>query len=176
MLMKFLLIFNIIFLFSSSDVYARKSSLSEEETKFLKMLEKQKVDLNKITGKSAIKKVVKKATQKKVSKKGKKMPVYVPAPIVRDPQKNGYVIDRDSTKIQTVAISYMDAVNINLCYSAGVTIALDESYQDELQRVIKDDDEYIDAKQFENNRGVYVKLKQPIAEGKFWESALRLGT
>jgi predicted RNA-binding protein YlxR (DUF448 family) len=174
MLMRSLIIFNIIFLLSST-VYARKSSFSEEETKFLKMLEKQKIDLNKIESGKTVETVIKKVEKKKMEKK-KKMPVYVPAPIVRDPQKNGYMIDRDSTKIKEIAISYKDAVNINLCYSAGVTIALDETYQDELQRVIKDDDEFIDAKQFDNNRGVYVKLKQPVQEGKFWESALRLVT
>lgn len=175
MLMRNLIIFNILIALFSSNVFAKKATFSEEETKFLEMLEKQKIDLKKIKNVKSLEKVVKKV-DKKDPKKKKKMPVYVPAPIVMSAKKNGYMIDRDSTKIKEVAVSYKDAININICYSAGVTIALDETYQDELQRVIKDDDEYFDAKQFDNNRGVYVKLKQPIQKGKFWESALRLVT
>lgn len=174
MLMKNLIILNIILALFSSNVFAKKSTFTEEETKFLDMLEKQNIDLKSVDSKN-IKKVIKKTSTKKETKK-KKMPVYVPAPVVKNPKKNGYLIDRDSTKIKEISVSYKDAININLCYSAGITIALDDTFTDELQRVIKDDDEYIDAKQFDNNKGVYVKLKQPIQRGKFWESALRLVT
>lgn len=176
MLMKFFIIFNILTLFSFN-AFARKANFSEEETKFLKMLESQKIDIKDIKSSNELKKVIsKKKEVKSVKKKKKKKPVYVPAPAIKNAKKNGYMIERDSNKIKEVAISYKDALDIRMCYSAGVTLTFDDSYTDELQRVIKDDDEYIDAKQFDNNKGVYVKLKQPIQKGSFWESAIRLVT
>lgn len=107
--------------------------------------------------------------QKKVSNK-----IYKPAPVVDRANQNGYLIERDSPKIITYKMSHHDALSIKMCYSAGVTIAFDESFKEVLQRTIIDDQEYFEAKEFENKKGVYIRLKAPLQPGAHWESSIRL--
>ena len=99
------------------------------------------------------------------------------SPVESEPQStkhDGYVVERDSSKIIKKKLSVNDTLNIKLCYSSGASVSLDEDVQGEFQRIILDDKTFFDAIDFENHRGVYVKLKQPIDDGKFWESAIRL--
>lgn len=111
----------------------------------------------------------------KASKKSAPSKVYVPAPVIDQASQNGYLTERDSTKIVNVKLSQNDVLNVNVCYSAGVQVALDDSLGGEkFQRTIIDDADYFEAKEFSNKRGVYFKLKEPIQPGFYWESALRL--
>lgn len=110
---------------------------------------------------------------KKESSGGNK--IYRPAPVVDQAEQNGYLIERDSTKIVNVKMSQSDTLNVKVCYSAGVSIALDDSLNGEsFQRVIIDDSDYFEAKEFDNKRGTHFRLKEPIQPGFYWESALRL--
>lgn len=104
----------------------------------------------------------------------KRKPIYVPAPVEGDDPSAGFLIERDSSKIVTKRMSHNDAINMKMCFASGLTIALDNDIQDEFQRVIVDDKIFIDAAPFDNNRGVYVRLKKPVPNGTYWESAIRL--
>jgi hypothetical protein len=104
-----------------------------------------------------------------------KSPAYVPAPVeAQEVKHEGFLVERDSSKVIRKRMSFLDALNVKVCYSAGLSIILDEDIQTELQRVIIDDKIFFDAIDFDNHRGVFVKLKQPIPEGKYWESSVRL--
>lgn len=114
--------------------------------------------------------VPKKATAQKTNK------IYKPAPVVDRANQNGYLIERDSPKIVTYKMSHNDTLNIKMCFSAGVSVAFDDSFKETIQRTIIDDLEYFEAKEFENKKGVYIRLKAPIQPGEHWESAIRLVT
>jgi hypothetical protein len=97
--------------------------------------------------------------------------------VVDQANQNGYLVERDSPKIVVKQMSHMDTLNIKMCASAAVTVAFDDSFTGaELQTVVLDDLEYFEAKPFQNNKAVLVKLKNPIQKGSHWESALRLVT
>lgn len=100
-------------------------------------------------------------------------PVYVPAP-ARDKSEDTYVLERDSAKIITKSMSVTDSINLKLCFNAGVQVVFNEDISTTIQTVVIDDQIFFDARPFENNRGVYVRLKQPIPPGMYWESAVRL--
>lgn len=137
-----------------------KQTISKEEAEMLKSLERKKISVDKLI----------KTKKKKINK------VYQPAPVVNDSLRTGYLVERDSSKIQEVKMAHDDVLHVKMCYSAAATITLDDSYQDELQRVIIDDNAYFEAVQFQNNRGVLVRLKDKVPSNSHWESALRLVT
>lgn len=168
--MKYLIL-SLFFILLSSSSFARKRVITPEEEKMIEKLKQQQIQLKKSKEKSN-KKTVKTST---IPQK-KKAPIYKPAPVVDAASNNGYVVDNDSTKIKTVSISHKDALTIKMCVSAGVMINLHNTFRDEFVRVLKDDDEFIDAEQMPGNRSVYVKLKQSVPNGKHWESAIRLVT
>lgn len=99
--------------------------------------------------------------------------IYIPAPVeAMDP--DGILLERDSSKVVTKRMGANDSMNIKICYNSGLSIAFDDDIEDTLQRVILDDRIFFDAQEFENQRGVYIRLKRPIPDGKNWESAIRL--
>lgn len=99
--------------------------------------------------------------------------VYSPAP-TRDKSEDGYVIERDSTKVITKKMSVTDSLNLKICFNAGVQITLDEDISTALQTIILDDKIFFDAMPFDNNRGAYIRLKQPVPPGMYWESSIRM--
>lgn len=163
--MKYLICFLLIINLAEAK---RRVVLSQEDTK---MLNEAKVSDFKKNEENE----VKEEKEELSGTKKKEYKIYRPAPVVSESQR-GFEIERDSTKIVTKYVSQADSLNVYICYSAGVTIALDESYNDEFQDAIIDDLIYFEAKEFENKKAVYVKLKQPIPENSHWESALRLVT
>lgn len=136
--------------------------LTKEETDLLDQLDSSKIatSLNKESEKN---------NKEKVNKKQ----IYVPAP-VEEKSPSDPVIERDSSKIRTVAMGVKDVLNLNICFNGGLTITLDQSIDDEISKIYKDDNEIIAAEPSENNRGVYVHLTREIEENKQWESAIRL--
>lgn len=113
--------------------------------------------------------------ESKKKREENKKALYSPSPQEKQEEKHeGYVVERDSSKVIKKKVSINDVLTLKICYSAGISLILDEDIQTELQRVILDDRTYFDALDFENHRGVYIKLKQPIPSGKFLESAIRL--
>lgn len=137
-----------------------KLEISQEEEEMLKIWEKEQAQKEKKT--------------KSVSTdvKGRR-PIYIPAP-VEEGDQDGVLLERDSSKVVTRRMGHNDTMNVKMCFSAGLSIALDQDIQDEFQRIILDDKIFFDAQEFENHRGVYVRLKRQIPEGKHWESAIRL--
>lgn len=110
----------------------------------------------------------------KLQEEKKLKAIYVPAPVEPKKPENGLLIERDSSKIRKVFMNTNDAINVTMCYSSGVNVILDENIRDTFQSVRLDDKIFFDAQIHENNRGVYIKLKNPIEEGSFWESSIRL--
>lgn len=100
--------------------------------------------------------------------------IYDPTPADAGVKQNGFVVDRDSQTIITKRVGTKDAVTIKMCIAYGVSIILDESIDTELQRIILDDKIFFGAEEFENKRGVFVRLTKPIPDGNRWESAIRL--
>lgn len=100
-------------------------------------------------------------------------PVYTPSQ-ARNKTNDGYVIERDSTKVVTKKVSVYDSINLRICFNAGAQIVLDEDISSTLQTIILDDKIFFDAISFDNNRGTYVRLKQPVPEGMYWESSVRM--
>lgn len=129
----------------------RESTLSREEQEFLKTID-----------------------ESKSGEAGNIRDTYVPAPVEVSGYYEGVKIDRDSSKVMTVRLSIKDSMTLRLCFSAGLSILLDDDVDTDLQRVLIDDRIFFDAQEFENKRGVYVRLKQPIPENSTWESALHL--
>jgi len=121
-----LLLINLL-LFSTS--YARKKVITPEQEKYLQAKEAEKIKLKN-------KKV------KKKKSKNKKM--YVPAPVVNKGKNLGFVVERDSAKIQKVKMTYHDRLNIKMCYSSGVSVILDENFQYTLQTANIDDKRFFD--------------------------------
>jgi hypothetical protein len=137
-----------------------KQLISQEEEEMLKMWEKEQTQKEK------------KSQAVSSDVKGRK-PIYVPAP-VEEGDQDGVLLERDSSKVVTRRMGHNDSMNVKMCFSAGITIALDQDIQDEFQRIILDDKIFFDAQEFDNHRGVYVRMKRQVPEGKHWESALRL--
>ena len=107
----------------------------------------------------------------------KKMPskAYEPAPTQSQEEKHeGFMADRDSSEVLRKKMSYTDALTVKMCYQNGLSIVLDDDITTEFQRVIIDDKLYFDAIDFDNHRWVYVKLKQPVPENRYWSSSIRL--
>lgn len=155
---NFLLIFNLL----SSVAFAQKNTITKEEAEMLKSLESKKISVEDL---------LKEDKPKKDEKK-----LYQPAPVTDHATNLGFLVERDSPKIQEVSLSHGDVLHVRMCISGAVSIVLDESYGDELQRTIIDDNAYFEAQTFTNNRGVLVRLKDRIPENNHWESALRLVT
>lgn len=187
--MKSVLNLILCFLIFESNAFAEKRIVTQDEMEMIQKLSKKTTNLKELQpqkkqsvetdvamqtpiGELANQNVAKKEEKKKVSNK-----IYKPAPVVDQANQNGYLVERDSPKIVTKAMSHMDTLNIKMCASAAVTIAFDDSFTGaELQTVVLDDIEYFEAKPFQNNKAVLVKLKSPIQKGSHWESALRLVT
>lgn len=191
--MKFLL--SLIICMYAASVGAQKRIISPEETEYLKMIEKQKINIEAQIQKTPaevknnVEVGVPTPSEGSAQVAPKKMPplyqqknnsgsrkIYTPAPVVNQAEQNGYLLERDSTKIVNVKMSQQDVLNVRVCISAGVSVSLDEESMagEKFQRVIIDDNDYFEAKEFDNKRGVYFRLKQAIQPGFFWESALRL--
>ena len=124
-------------------------------------------------------KSLKKKEEKQEAKKAEKRnPIYIPAPVKSDKERSqgNWVIERDSSRILTKRIHTDDALTVKMCFNAGLNISLHKQVQGEFQRIIIDDKIYFDAADLENKRGAYIRLKKPVPQGKYWESALRLVT
>lgn len=180
----------IILLMSGSNVYAQKRIVTQDEMEFIQKMAKKTTNLKELkvekkgtpdsvdmTVETPIAELAKTTPTNEDKKKKVSNKIYKPAPVVDQANQNGYLIERDSPKIVVKQMSHMDTLNIKMCASAAVTIAFDDSYTGaELQTVVLDDLEYFEAKPFQNNKAVLVKLKNPLQKGSHWESALRLVT
>lgn len=140
--------------------------ISKEEQELLKQLEKKNAAKENQENTSE--------EEDESSSLKKKKAIYIPAPVEDGKNNDGYLLERDSTRVVTKTISYNDALNVKMCFAAGLNIALDADISDELQEAILDDKIYFDSQVMENKRGVYIRLKKPVPEGKHWESAIRL--
>lgn len=138
----------------------RKEQISQEEEQMLKIWEKEQAQKDK------------KASTPSQEVKNKR-PIYVPAP-VEEGDEDSVLMERDSSKIVVRRMGPQDSLNVKMCFSAGLTVTLDQDIQDEFQRIILDDKIFFDAQEMDNHRGVYVRMKRQVPEGKHWESALRL--
>jgi hypothetical protein len=113
-------------------------------------------------------------TKKQEDSKGKS-DTYEPAPTESQESKHeGFVIERDSSKIIKKRMAYSDSLTVKMCEIAGLSVVFDDDIQTEVQTAIIDDKIFFDAAIFDNHRGAYVKLNQPIPAGKQRETALRL--
>lgn len=137
-----------------------KHQISQEEEEMLKIWEKEQAQKEKQS--SATTEVAK-----------TRRPIYVPAP-VEEADQDGVLLERDSSKVVTRRMDPNDSLNVKMCFSAGLSIALDQDIQDEFQRIILDDKIFFDAQEMDNHRGAYVRMKREVPPGKHWESALRL--
>jgi hypothetical protein len=190
--MKYLMTF---LLFFTTNLMAQKRLVTPEEMEIIKKQqinvvnfdtvvndankkanEKTKVSGDTVDLKLNEEKIVNQPTAEKKSQAPKTNKIYKPAPVVDRANQNGYLIERDSPKIVTYKMSHNDTLNIKMCFSAGVSVAFDDSFKETIQRTIIDDLEYFEAKEFENKKGVYIRLKAPIQTGEHWESAIRLVT
>jgi hypothetical protein len=100
---------------------------------------------------------------------------YEPAPSeAQEVKHEGFVIERDSSKIIKKRMSYTDSLTVKMCEIGGLSVVLDDDIQTELQTAVIDDKVFFDAAIFDNHRGAYVRLNVPIPDGKQRESALRL--
>lgn len=108
--------------------------------------------------------------------------IYSPAPVHRkkstvqneESVQNAYTLERDSGLILSQPISYKDTFNVQMCFNMGLTLTFDESIKTSIQTAIVDDLTMIGATVLENKRGAYIHLKQPIPEGQYLETAVRL--
>jgi hypothetical protein len=138
----------------------RREQISQEEEQMLKIWEKEQAQKEK------------KSTSPSAEVRNKR-PIYVPAP-VEEGDEDSVLMERDSSKIVVRRMGPQDSLNVKMCFSAGLTVTLDQDIQDEFQRIILDDKIFFDAQEMDNHRGVYVRMKRQVPEGKHWESALRL--
>lgn len=157
--MKYLIL---IFLFSVN-IYAKKNKTTVVSAEEMALIEKEMQKQNSTP------------TKDSQSKKVGGHPVYVPAPVVDNViDQKGYMIERDSNKIVNLKIKPNDFVNILICNSNPVHIAFDKDYNELIQTPILDGNtQDFEALPFENYKGVYVRLKEPIA-GAIKQSNLRL--
>lgn len=138
----------------------RKEQISQEEEQMLKIWEQEQAQKEK------------KSTSPSQQVKNKR-PIYVPAP-VEEGDEDSVLLERDSSKVVVRRMGPQDSLNVKMCFSAGLTVTLDQDIQDEFQRIILDDKIFFDAQEMDNHRGVYVRMKRQVPEGTHWESALRL--
>jgi hypothetical protein len=155
----------------------KKKEMSEpEEPNYTKRLKKEMTTVSEIRkniddAKAAMAPVI---VETKTSAESKSGAIYDPVPNEPGVKQNGFVVDRDSQTIITKRVGTKDAITIKMCIAYGVSIILDESIDTELQRILLDDKIFFDAQDFDNKRGVFVRLKKPIPDGSRWESAIRL--
>lgn len=100
--------------------------------------------------------------------------IYQPSPLGESLKNQNFIVERDASSVVTYSVSVSDAITIRNCVADGVSIHLDESIKTNLQSAIISDDKYFSVKEFENKRGVFVRLTRPIKESEAWISALRL--
>lgn len=98
--------------------------------------------------------------------------IYSPISADSKIKNTNFNIERGSQSVIHQELGIDDVLTIKICIAYGVSIVLDD--KDELQRVIKDDNIFFDAQEFDNKKGVYVRLTKPIPEGSRWDSAIRL--
>jgi hypothetical protein len=150
----------------------------QDEDGVVKVVEEQKVTkdtpLKRITAEEAeyLKSLsVKPSKDKKVQVHGP----YVPAPSEAQEDKHeGFIVERDSSKIVTKRLSYLDSLDVKVCFTQGLSIILDQDIKTEMQTGVLDDKTWFGSKDFENHRGVYVHLTQAVPDGYFFESAVRI--
>lgn len=155
--MKFL----IIILLFSVNIYAKKSKTTVVSAEEMALIEKEMQRKDE--------------SQKPKNEQKSGHPVYVPAPVVDNIiDQKGYMIERDSNKIINLKIKPNDFVNILICNSNPVHIAFDKDYNELIQTPILDGNtQDFEALPFENYKGVYVRLKEPVS-GSIKQSNLRL--
>lgn len=141
----------------TKQVKSRKNGkISKEESEYLASLDKKSEDKKEIDPAS-------------------KYRAYDPAPSESQETKHeGFVIERDSSKIIKKRMSYSDSLTVKMCEVSGLSVVLDDDIQTELQTALIDDKVFFNAQVFENHRGAFVVMTQPMPEGKQRESALRL--
>lgn len=144
----------------------------EADPEYLKRMKKDMEEINQ--ARMAFNETKHENNKVKLPDNGAKGAIYEPLPGNSGVKANGFYVERDSQTIITRRIGPKDAITIKMCMAYGVSIILDESIDTELQRVILDDKIFFDAQEFENKRGVYVRLLKPIPQGNRWDSAIRL--
>lgn len=108
--------------------------------------------------------------------------IYSPAPVfnkkspLQDEKSvhSSYAVERDSNIILSQPISYKDSFTVQMCFNTGLTLTFDESIKTTIQTAIVDDMNMIGAVVAENKRGAYIHLKNPIMDGSYFETAVRL--
>ena len=108
--------------------------------------------------------------------------VYDPAPVhyrktplqKEESVRESFQLERDSQLILHQYISYKDAFTVQICYTNGLSLTFDDTVETTIQSAIADDQDYLGAIVAENKRGAYIHLKQPVPEGSYWETAVRL--
>lgn len=108
--------------------------------------------------------------------------VYDPAPLHykkttlqrEESVRESFQLERDSQLILHQYISYKDAFNVQICFTNGLTLTFDDTVETTIQAAIADDTDYLGAIVAENKRGAYIHLKQPVPDGSYWETAVRL--
>lgn len=153
------------------DIKKTKAEAPAVDPNFFKRMKKDMAEMDEM--KKAISELKPAAKALPIKEKGKGA-IYEPLPGDSGVKPNGFYVERDSSTIITKRIGPKDAITIKMCMAYGVSIILDESIDTELQRVILDDKIFFDAQEFENKRGVYVRLLKPIPQGNRWDSAIRL--
>lgn len=84
-------------------------------------------------------------------------------------------INRDDPGIVTRYVTTKDSVTIEMCFSAGVTISLDDDTKETIQSADLDDNLYFSRALFKNGRSVYVRMiKELDSKADFWESSIRI--
>lgn len=113
---------------------------------------------------------ISKATEKEKAKGSK---LYSPTNI-QQKNSNGLFTERDSETIVEKAVAVNDAITVQMCYDAGVSIHLHDSIDTTIQRPIIDDSNWFTLVAFQNGKGVYVHLTKQVPRGMFKETSLRL--
>lgn len=99
---------------------------------------------------------------------------YIP-PVRSDDNENGFFTERDSFNIVKKAVSFNDAITVQMCYAAGVSIHFDDTIETTIQKAVADDNGiYFSVVRLENKRGVFVKMLKPIPKGRYVDNSLRL--
>ena len=153
----------------------KKKEIAESiDPTYTKRLKKEVAEISEMRKALDEVKAVKPVEHAVVEPSSRQGAIYDPVPSNPGVKQNGFYVERDSQTIITKRVGPKDAITVKMCIAYGVTITLDESIDTELQRVILDDKIFFDAQEFENKRGVYVRLLKPIPEGQRWDSAIRL--
>lgn len=100
---------------------------------------------------------------------------YKKSPLQKEESvREAFQLERDSQLILHQYISYKDAFTVQICFTNGLTLTFDDTVETTIQAAIADDQDYIGAVVAENKRGAYIHLKQPVPDGSYWETAVRL--